>query len=254
MAIDHRSDRPVYHQIADTLRERINSEHYAPATKIPSESDLVVEFGIGRITVRRALAVLAAEGRTESRKGVGVFVRSAPPILRMGNSRFSRAARAAGKGALAAEAERLGLQWTQEDLELTTLAAPAEVREVLGEEQAVVKRRRMTVGGEPTQLADSYLPASIATAIGYDTGATAPGGVYGLLEKNGHQVVRFRESISVRSASPEESVALDIPYAAPVAVLVRVAFDQDGRAVEYFDSVAVGGRHVYVYEFDAPSE
>ena len=254
MAIDHRSDRPVYHQIADTLRERINGGQYAPATKLPSESDLVAEFEIGRITVRRALAVLAAEGRTESRKGVGVYVRSAPPIMRMGNSRFSRAARAAGKGALAAEAERLGLEWAQEDLELATVAAPAAVREVLGEEQVVVKRRRMVVSGEPTQLADSYVPASIAKAIGYDTGATAPGGVYGLLEQHGHQVTRFRESISVRSATPEESVALEVSYAAPVAILVRVAFDQDGRAVEYFDSVAVGDRHVYVYEFDAPSE
>ncbi|MGH3611320.1 MAG: GntR family transcriptional regulator [Pseudonocardia sp.] len=254
MAIDHRSDQPVYHQIADTLRQRIATAQYAPESKLPSESELMQEFEIGRITVRRALAVLAAEGRTESRKGVGVHVRATPPVLRMGNSRFSRAARAAGKGALAAEAERLGLTWTQEDLELATVTAPAEVREILGEDQAVVKRRRMLVDGEPTQLADSYLPHSIATAIGYDQGANAPGGVYGLLEQHGHRITRFRESIAIRVATPEEAVALAVPNAAPVAVLVRIAFDQDDRAVEYFDSVAVGDRHVYVYEFDAPNE
>ncbi len=254
MSIDTRSDRPVYQQIADLLRDRIVRGGYPPGAKLPSETELVQEYDVSRLTVRRALAVLVSEGRTESKRGIGVYVREVPPVLRMGNNRFSRAARRAGKGALAAEAERLGLDWEAEVLELVTVAAPLAVREVLGEERAVVKRRRMIVGGEPTQLADSYLPESVATAIKYDQGETAPGGVYGLLERHGHMISRFRESITVRAATPEESVALGIQNAAPVAVLVRIAFDQDGRPVEYFDSVAVGDRHVYVYEFDAPDD
>lgn len=254
MSIDTRSDRPVYQQIADLLRDRIVRGDYPQGAKLPSETALVKEFDVSRLTVRRALAVLMSEGRTEAKRGIGVYVREVPPLLRMGNERFSRSARQAGKGALAAEAERLGLSWDAEVLELAAVDAPAEVREVLGEERAVVKRRRMIVGGEPTQLADSYLPESLATEIKYDQGATAPGGVYGLLEEHGHMISRFRESIAVRAATPEESVALGIQNAAPVAALVRVAYDQSGRPVEYFDSVAVGDRHVYVYEFDAPDD
>jgi GntR family transcriptional regulator len=254
MSVDPRSDRPVYQQIADVLRERIVGGQYPPGSKLPSETELIEEYDVSRLTVRRALAVLMVEGRTESKRGVGVYVREAQPVLRMGNSRFSRADRAAGKGALAAEAERLGLDWDQEVLELTIVDAPPAVREVLGEARVVVKRRRMIVAGKPTQLAASYLPESVATAIKYEECATAPGGVYRLLEEHGHVITRFRESITVRAASPEEAVALGINNAAPVAALVRVAFDQHGRAVEYFDSVAVGDRHVYVYEFDAPKE
>jgi len=37
-------------------------------------------------------------------------------------------------------------------------------------------------------------------------------------------------------------------------ILVRHAIDQDGRVCEYFDSVAVGDRHRYVYEFEAPED
>jgi GntR family transcriptional regulator len=112
----------------------------------------------------------------------------------------------------------------------------------------------MILADRPTQLADSYVPESLAVAIGYDKGATGPGGIYGLLEQHGHLITRFRETIRLRSATPDEAVALELPPAAPVALLARIAFDQDGRAVEYFDSTAAGDKHVYVYEFDAPNE
>ncbi len=254
MPIDQRSDRPVYAQIADELRARIKSGEYAPGAKLPSGAELVAEYGVARATVDRALAVLLAEGRIESARGKGYFVREVPPVLRLGNNRFSRAARREGKGALADEAERLGLTWRSEELELTVGESPGEVREVLGEDRSAVKRRRMWVAELPTQLADSYLPLSLAQETGWLDGATAPGGVYGLLEQHGHRVTRFQERISVRTAEPEEAVALDLPLSAPVAVLVRIAYDQDGRAVEYFDSVAAGDKHIYVYDFDAQED
>ncbi|MGH3789796.1 MAG: GntR family transcriptional regulator [Pseudonocardiaceae bacterium] len=254
MPVDHRNDRPIYAQIADELRSRIKSGEYGPGAKLPSEAELAGAHGVTRVTVRRALAVLAAEGRTESIKGRGVFVREVPPVMRMGNNRFSREARRRGLGAFAAEAERLGLASGQEDLEIVTVDSPLEVAEVLGEPRSVVKRRRMILAGVPTQLADSYVPLSIADKIGYGRGATAPGGTYGLLELHGHEITKFREQISIRSADPEEAIALELPLAAPVAVLVRIAYDQAGRAVEYFDSVAAGDKHIYVYEFDAPKD
>lgn len=252
--IDQHSDRAVYMQIADALRERVRAGTYAAGAKLPSETELLEEFGVTRQTVRRGLSVLQQEGLTESRRGRGVFVRETPPVIAVRNSRFSRSARQAGKGALAAEAEALGVEWRSEELEVTTVDLPPAVAEVLGEERAVVKRRRMWVGGSPTQLADSYVPVSIDAKIKWSAGATAPGGIYGLLEANGHEIVRFREELTVRHATPEESVALELAPAAPVVVLVRHAIDQTGRVCEYFDSVAAGDKHRYVYEFDAPQD
>jgi len=254
MTIDPTSDRPVYKQIADGLRARIRSGEYGPGTRIPSEAQLVSDFGVARMTVRQGLAVLQQEGLVEVVRGKGMFVPQPAPVLRMGNSRFSRAARRAGKGALAAEAEALGLSWRSELLEECTLDLPPVVAEVLGEPRGVVKRRRMWVADVPTQLADSYLPASLDDEIGWSRGEQAPGGVYGLLEKNGHLITRFREDLVSRSATPEEAVALHIPPGAPVMALVRYAMDRDGRVLEYFDSVAVGDRHRYLYEFDAPDD
>lgn len=251
MVIDDRSDRPIFQQIADELRERIKSGMYQRGSKVPSETELTAEFGVTRLTVRRGLAVLANEGLTEPRRGKGVFVRERPDVLTVRNTRFRRSDRAAGKGALAAEAEAAGLSWSSEELELAMVDVRGVIAEILGEPRAFVKRRRMVVGGVPTQLADSYVPESIDAEIGFSRGVTAPGGIYGLLERSGHMITRYREELRVRSATPEESVALELPLAAPVVLLVRHAIDQDGRVVEYFDSVAAGDKHRYVYEWDA---
>jgi GntR family transcriptional regulator len=254
MPIDQTSDRPVYRQIADELRSEIRSGVYPPGSQLPSESGLVERFGVTRVTVRRGLSVLQQEGLVDVVRGKGMFVPKPPPVLALRTSRFSRAARRAGKGALAAEAEALGLSWRSEDMGSGVIDLPPEAAEVLGELRGAVKRRRMWVADVPTQLADSYLPLSIDEAIGWSAGAQALGGVYGLLEQHGFLITRFREELAGRLAAPEESVALQIPQGSHVITVVRHAIDQSGRVVEYFDSVVVPDRHRYVYEFDAPDD
>jgi GntR family transcriptional regulator len=254
MRIDFAGDRSIYRQIADVLRSRIRSGEYAPGGQLPSETALVEEFGVTRVTVRRGLAVLQQEGLVEPVRGKGVFVPKPPPVLALRTSRFSRAARRAGKGALAAEAEALGLSWRSEDMGSEVLDLSPEVAEVLGEPRGAVKRRRMWVADVPTQLADSYLPLSLDEAIGWSAGAQAPGGVYGLLEQHGFLITRFREELAGRAAAPEEAVALQVPSGTPVVAVVRHAIDQSGRVVEYFDAVAVADKHRFVYEFNAPDD
>jgi len=61
---------------------------------MPSEKDLHDEFGLARETIRRALAVLRAEGLVEVRHGHGTYVIEAPPTvdLRPGDTVTSSAA------------------------------------------------------------------------------------------------------------------------------------------------------------------
>ena len=48
-----------YQEIAHTLRGRVNAA--GPGHVLPSESDLSAEFGVSRVTVRRALETLRDE-------------------------------------------------------------------------------------------------------------------------------------------------------------------------------------------------
>ncbi|GGM21861.1 MULTISPECIES: GntR family transcriptional regulator [Micromonospora] len=75
MTIDPRSHTPVYVQLADLLREQIESGELAPGSTLASENRLTQEYGIGREAVRMAMAALRAEGLVKTIKGQGTLVR-----------------------------------------------------------------------------------------------------------------------------------------------------------------------------------
>jgi len=61
-------------QIIDSMREAITSGKYAAGARLPGETNLAVEFGVGRSTIREALRVLAHLGLIETYTGRGSFV------------------------------------------------------------------------------------------------------------------------------------------------------------------------------------
>ncbi|MBB6173684.1 DNA-binding GntR family transcriptional regulator [Nocardiopsis mwathae] len=67
-------DRPVWVQVAEVLRERIANGTYQPRTPIPSESQLMGEFGIARGTARKIVERLREEGLVYTVPRLGTFV------------------------------------------------------------------------------------------------------------------------------------------------------------------------------------
>ncbi|MGD2178520.1 MAG: PLP-dependent aminotransferase family protein [Anaerolineae bacterium] len=76
MKIDLRRDSavPLYLQIRDRLRERIESGILLPDTKLPPTRTLAEELGVSRVTVVNAYAELEAEGWVRAHVGRGTFV------------------------------------------------------------------------------------------------------------------------------------------------------------------------------------
>ncbi|GAA3554411.1 GntR family transcriptional regulator [Nonomuraea rosea] len=75
--IEFAADRPVWKQVADILRARIGNGTYRPRQPIPSETQLVGEFGIARGTARKVVAALRDEGLIYTVPQMGSFV--SPP-------------------------------------------------------------------------------------------------------------------------------------------------------------------------------
>ena len=61
--------------LADVLREQILSGQLAPASVLASERQMIEAYGVSRITVRAAIAVLRSEGLVQVLPGKGAFVR-----------------------------------------------------------------------------------------------------------------------------------------------------------------------------------
>ncbi|WP_370264877.1 FadR/GntR family transcriptional regulator [Streptomyces sp. V4I8] len=70
---------PLVEQAAERLREQITDGHWPVGTKLPGETTLARELGVGRSTVREALRALAGAGLVQPRQGAGVFVIATEP-------------------------------------------------------------------------------------------------------------------------------------------------------------------------------
>src|SRR5262245_58370289 len=77
--MNERAAQPMYRQLIDALERSIVSGEITSGQRLASETELVKQFGISRITVGRAMRELQRRGLVERRAGSGTYVRSAAP-------------------------------------------------------------------------------------------------------------------------------------------------------------------------------
>jgi DNA-binding transcriptional regulator YhcF (GntR family) len=78
VTINARSDRAVYLQVADIVRNDIVQGRLKPGADLPSEANLGQTLGVGREAIRQGLGVLRAEGLITTARGFGSRVRERP--------------------------------------------------------------------------------------------------------------------------------------------------------------------------------
>ncbi|MCM3811425.1 GntR family transcriptional regulator [Streptomyces sp. DR7-3] len=250
--LDPTSDRAVFRQIADALREAIDKGRFREGDKLPSETELVDHFGVSRMTVRNALSLLQQEGLVLSEHGKGVFVRPRPPVRRLASDRFARRHRDQGKAAFTVEAEAAGSRPEVDSLEVKEERPSADISARLGSPRKVLaRRRRYLLDGRPVEFATSYLPLDLARNTPIAQPNPGPGGIYARLEEMGHRLDHFDEEIRARMPSPAEVRTLQLASGVPVIHLVRTAYDAEGRAVEVCDTVMAADAYVLAYQLPA---
>lgn len=154
-ALDRRSPVPLWAQVLDELRRRIASGDVAE--RLPTESELMAEFGVSRNTVRTALGRLQAEGLLERERGKGTFV-----------AHVELERRLPGPYSLAHAIQESGLAEHSRVRARRMARAPAHVSATLrlpaGEQVVFIERLRFA-GDEPVALDRSWLPAGLAEPL-----------------------------------------------------------------------------------------
>ena len=64
----------LYYQVATRLRNEIIMGTWPPGSQLPTENEIVKEYGVSRQTVRKAKEMLTGEGFIRSIKGSGCYV------------------------------------------------------------------------------------------------------------------------------------------------------------------------------------
>lgn len=67
-------DVTKYEKIANILRERIKNGEYPTDSHLPNQLEFVDEFNVSRVTIKKAINILAMEGLVYSQRGAGTRV------------------------------------------------------------------------------------------------------------------------------------------------------------------------------------
>jgi GntR family transcriptional regulator len=208
---------PLHRQLFLVLHDEIDRGVIAPGEALPTEQTLCDQFGVSRITVRRALADLAEQGYIERRQGVGSFVRQHGP------ADVSSAGRSYMEGLRQTQFE------TEVDVvELGTRRPPRRVAEALetsGELLHIVRVRRQRRTGEPLLVSDAWLPTELADTLTESALRRVP--LYELLSDAGVVTDRVRHEITAEIAGPRNAQLLDTAIGAALLRINRLVFVAD---------------------------
>jgi GntR family transcriptional regulator len=232
---------PLYYQLENLLREKIMSGAVAAGARLPTESELVRQYGVGRITVRQALAALAEDGLIERRQGRGTFVAERKIKRRAFEGRVD----------LTGSLDQIitsGSDAHVEVIEMNRIEADPQEAEILGlaPGETIYRIKRLGMREDkPYNLALSYLPVEIGEKLtGEDLSL---GSFLQLLEmKLGLRLKSANQRITAALADPYIAKLLDARVGAPLLSIERTVYGDDGRPVEFAHTLYRADLYAYV--------
>lgn len=227
---------PLYYQVYLHLRGMLDDELLKAADRLPGERELCEFYGCSLITMRRALDELTRERRLVRMRGRGTFV-TEPPLER----------NLALLDSFTQEMHERGRAPATRVLEARSgTAAPAEAAALHlepGDPTIVLERLRL-VDDQPLVLEEVHLSA--ARFPGLLDQDLENDSLYELLAMRYETRLEYaQETIEAVALSSREAALLGDKRGRPALLLLLVAFDQDGRPVEYCRSLVRGDRARY---------
>ncbi len=228
---------PIYRQIAESLRLKIESGEIAPGEQLRTEAELREHYDASRNTIRDAIKWLISLGLVETRPGQGTFVvKKVDPFI-------TTLSADTGTGLGGGEGATYLSQVTQQDREASSTVPQVEMQTATGEvavglqleDGALVisRHQKRYIDETPWSLQTSYYPRGLAVQGAdrlFEPTDIPEGTVQYLGETLGLKQVGYRDWISVRTPNETEVEFFKLPQDGRVGVfeVFRTAFDQTG--------------------------
>jgi GntR family transcriptional regulator len=233
---------PKYHQIYLVLREQLHEGRFAHG--LPGELALMRQFGVARVTVRRALQELAGEGLIARERGRGTRALGTP-----GGGTEERKVPRVNTTRLTGLLENLvstSLNTTVRVLEVTNVAAHGEVADALQLAAGVPVQKAVRVRSTregPLSHITTWVPGDLARHFGKRELAKKP--ILVLLEESGVRVGGARQTISARLADGQVAPHLGVAVGSALLAVRRLIHDENGRPVQWLHGLYRPDRYEY---------
>ncbi len=233
MTLERDSVQPLYLQLETLLRNQIESGSARAGDRLPTELSLAQQYGISRMTVRRAINALVTENILVRRPGKGTFVASGKvPFMASTLTSFSGVMRGLG---LAVTSRVIALE-----LRSPPTAVASELRLHAGEAAAYLRRVRY-INGEAIAIMSSWMPATCFAELQQADLTSEP--ITRVMERaEGISIVRADDWLEATLARGEEARLLTIQVGDPVFLGRGVLYDDRGIPVRSSKVIYRGDR------------
>lgn len=240
MNINKQSPIPIYYQIMEQLKNQIKSGDLQPDMPLPSEREYAQQFGISRMTVRQALSNLVNEGLLYRLKGRGTFV-SKPKMEQalQGLTSFTEDMKSRG---MTPGSRLIDYQLIDSTEELAAILG-------CGHPSSIHKITRVRLANDiPMAIESSHIPFELAGELNESHFQSS---IYDHIERyNSIPISRAKQELEPSAATTEEANILGIQKGAPVLLIKRTTYLQNGTAFEHAKSVYRGDRYTFVHYMD----
>jgi GntR family transcriptional regulator len=251
---------PMYRQIAEALRQQIESGQLAPGGQLPTELELRDRYNASRNTIRDAIKWLTNLGLVETRPGQGTFVIEDidPFVTVLSGNPSTGWGGDEGTSYLSEVSER--------NRKPTTSPVQVEIQEASGViaaglwvsrgTEVISRHERRFIDGTPWSMQTSYYPVEFA-----DRGAErlrsarniTEGTVEYLTDTLHIRQVGYRDWITVRAPNPTEADFFKLPPdgRVPMYEIFRTAFDGNGSPMRLTITVFPADRNQFIVNIGA---
>ncbi|HEU5139265.1 MAG TPA: GntR family transcriptional regulator [Bacillales bacterium] len=242
--VDKQSPLPIYFQLEEEIKNRIDQKELVPGDLIPSEREFAEQHGISRMTVRQAISDLVNEGYLYRQKGKGTFVarkKIEQPLHRVTSFTEDMIAR--------------GMKPSSRLVRFEVVSVSDQTAEELAVESSEpayeIKRVRLA-DGLPMALETNIIPVRLAEGL---TEEHAHGSLYDYVAGSLPSPIDYARQVIESSAAHEsESEALGIPKGSPILLIRQNTYLADGTPFELVKSAYRADRYKFIIDMHRISD
>ncbi len=226
-----------YKKVFDAIKNKIQTGVWYEGMLMPTEYELCELFEVSRITIRRSLSELEAEGLVERIQGKGSFVKS---------KRYHSTNRPGFRDSMALQ----GIEIKSRILSSELIPPPAEIKDKYQLEDLVWHFTRLrSVGGTTVAIMESFIPKDIGD--GFAVYALEDASFYQLIQAiSGQQIIDTVGTVTAIIPSEFQCDHLGVPNGTPHIWYRSVGYLEDGRIAEVSSSIFNANMYEFTVQYE----
>jgi GntR family transcriptional regulator len=247
------AQQPMYQQIAEDLRRKIDTGIIERGAQLPTELVLREEYDASRNTIRDAIKRLISQGLVETRPGQGTFVRiNVDPFVTVLTAEPGSGVSVGDSATYLSQVSKKhripSMSVPKVEVQVPSPAVLGRLR--LGPSTQVVSRHQERyIDGILWSLQTSFYPMDFVTgenATRLLMAENIPEGTVAYLAGHGHKQVGYRDWITARAPDENEQKLFSLAHDTSMFEIFRTAFDQDGVPMRVTVTVFPADRNQFI--------